>query len=295
MKEYSYFCSMKRNAVTGTTRLVFLAALLLPSAAFAQNLGVGITYPQATLHVHSNYEIFPLLPEPIDRWGDPEPPIGDEHYYQTTVLFTNEGTGATQSDGFLINQINGDITFSQQETGYFRLQNQGTLLELTSTGVGIGGVYGDYKFSVNGNSHFSQWSVMAKGLRVDSTLRATGNVFITGPISAASALSVAGPLTVGNGFSCDAQGNLRVKHLKVTLTDWPDYVFGGGHTLMPLRELETYIGEHSHLPGVPTAEEVEQEGADLGEMNKVLMEKVEELTLYIIDLQKQIDELKSNR
>lgn len=64
---------------------------------------------------------------------------------------------------------------------------------------------------------------------------------------------------------------------------------------MPLRELETYIGEHSHLPGVPTAEEVEQEGADLGEMNKVLMEKVEELTLYIIDLQKQIDELKSNR
>lgn len=124
MKEYSYFCSMKRSAAVKFNKMIVLAALLLPSAAFAQNLGVGITYPQATLHVHSNYEIFPLLPEPIDRWGDPEPPIGDEHYYQTTVLFTNEGTGATQSDGFLINQINGDITFLQQETGFIDLQKQ---------------------------------------------------------------------------------------------------------------------------------------------------------------------------
>ncbi len=46
---------------------------------------------------------------------------------------------------------------------------------------------------------------------------------------------------------------------------------------------------------MPTAQEVEEQGADLGEMNRVLMEKVEELTLYIIDLQKQIDELKPNR
>lgn len=46
---------------------------------------------------------------------------------------------------------------------------------------------------------------------------------------------------------------------------------------------------------MPTAQEVEEQGADLGEMNRVLMEKVEELTLYVIDLQKQIDELKPNR
>ena len=53
----------------------------------------------------------------------------------------------------------------------------------------------------------------------------------------------------------------------------------------------------SHPQGwpIPTAGEVEKDGADLGEMNRVLMEKVEELTLYIIDLQKQIDELKFNK
>lgn len=67
----------------------------------------------------------------------------------------------------------------------------------------------------------------------------------------------------------------------------------GSHVLTPLGELEAYINENSHLPGVPSADEVEKEGADLGEMNRLLMEKVEELTLYIIDLQKQIDALKS--
>ncbi len=100
---------------------------------------------------------------------------------------------------------------------------------------------------------------------------------------------------MGHGFECDNQGNLKVKRLRVTLTDWPDYVFGEGYRLAPLGEVERYVREHSHLPGVPSTEEVEAEGADLGEMNKVLLQKVEELTLYIIDLQKQIDELKSEQ
>ncbi len=86
-----------------------------------------------------------------------------------------------------------------------------------------------------------------------------------------------------------------MKELRVTLTDWPDYVFDAGYRLMPLSEVEGYIAENGHLPQMPSAMEVEQEGADLGEMNRLLLQKVEELTLYIIDLQKQIEELKSNR
>ena len=136
---------------------------------------------------------------------------------------------------------------------------------------GLGNTYTGIKFNVEGSGRF------------------------TGSVRLLSWASIAGTLTVGDGFSCDANGNLKVKHLKVTLTDWPDYVFGGDHALMSLGELEAYIGEHQHLPGIPTAAEVEQEGADLGEMNRLLMEKVEELTLYIIDLQKQIDEMKSNK
>ena len=115
MRNNSYLCSM--NAAMKMTALM---ALLLPCAAFAQNLGVNITYPQATLHVHSDYEFFPFLPEPIDRWGDPEPPIGDEHYYLNTVLLTNSGTGATATDGFLINQVNGDMCALRTRTRCWR-------------------------------------------------------------------------------------------------------------------------------------------------------------------------------
>ena len=158
------------------------------------------------------------------------------------------------------------------------MKNHAAQLKLTHLGrVGIGEVNNYVTFNVEGTSRFSQ------GVNMVSSLTVGG------------AVTMNGSLTVGSGFACDANGNLKVKHLKVTLTDWPDYVFGGDHALMPLGELEAYIGEHQHLPGIPTAAEVEQEGADLGEMNRLLMEKVEELTLYIIDLQKQIDEMKSNK
>ena len=56
-------------------------------------------------------------------------------------------------------------------------------------------------------------------------------------------------------------------------------------------EVEQYISQHRHLPDIPSAAEVEQQGVDLGQMNALLLQKVEELTLYILDLQKQIDEL----
>ena len=62
---------------------------------------------------------------------------------------------------------------------------------------------------------------------------------------------------------------------------------------MNLYELEQFINANQHLPNVPSAEEVSANGIDLGEMNALLLQKVEELTLHIIELQKQIDELKA--
>ncbi len=68
-----------------------------------------------------------------------------------------------------------------------------------------------------------------------------------------------------------------------------------GVLLVPLTETEAYIREQGHLPDVPSATEVEEEGLSLGEMDKVLLQKVEELTLHVIELQKQIDEQKKGR
>jgi len=68
---------------------------------------------------------------------------------------------------------------------------------------------------------------------------------------------------------------------------WADYVFADDYELMPIDALEAYINEHKHLPGVPSSEEVKREGIDVAEMNKILLEKIEELTLRVIELEKE--------
>lgn len=65
-----------------------------------------------------------------------------------------------------------------------------------------------------------------------------------------------------------------------------------GYKLNSLEETERYINDNGHLPGVPSASEVETDGVNLGEMNKILLQKIEELTLQVIELNKQINELK---
>lgn len=87
----------------------------------------------------------------------------------------------------------------------------------------------------------------------------------------------------------DNNGLLRAREIKVDLNSWPDYVFKKEYRLMPLKEVEAFISSNGHLPNVPKAEAIEADGVNLGEMNKVLMEKVEELTLYLIEQQKLIE------
>ncbi len=74
-------------------------------------------------------------------------------------------------------------------------------------------------------------------------------------------------------------------------SSWPDYVFSENYELMSLPELENSIKINKHLPGIPSAREVEKNGISLGEMQTMLVEKVEELTLHLIDQNKLITDL----
>jgi hypothetical protein len=76
-------------------------------------------------------------------------------------------------------------------------------------------------------------------------------------------------------------GNIRARQIKVETKHWPDYVFRKDYTLPELKEVKTYIKENNHLSGVPSAKEILSKGQNLGEMNSVLLGKVEELTLYL--------------
>lgn len=81
----------------------------------------------------------------------------------------------------------------------------------------------------------------------------------------------------------------KVKVAVKSTNDWSDRVFEQGYQLRGLKEVEQFINREKHLPGVPSAEEVVKEGVDIGKMQAKLLEKVEELTLYVIELKKQND------
>lgn len=101
-----------------------------------------------------------------------------------------------------------------------------------------------------------------------------------------------------NGSSCETfrvYGNGKVECKEVTICNygWCDYVFEPDYKLIPLQELKSYIQSNKHLPDVPTEADINANGMDVFETQKLLLKKVEELTLYMISLDEQISTLKN--
>lgn len=91
----------------------------------------------------------------------------------------------------------------------------------------------------------------------------------------------------------ESDGLLRVRRLKIDHDSWADYVFDENYELMPLSDVKSYIESNHHLPEIPSTQEVKENGLDVGEMNELLLKKIEELTLYVIQQQEEIESLKN--
>jgi hypothetical protein len=99
-----------------------------------------------------------------------------------------------------------------------------------------------------------------------------------------------------NDYKLYVETGILTAKLKVAVknsTEWSDYVFADDYKLKPLSEVASYIGSNKHLPGVPAAGDVVKDGVDMVQMDATLLKKIEELTLYSIQQQKQIDQLQS--
>ncbi len=97
-------------------------------------------------------------------------------------------------------------------------------------------------------------------------------------------------------FTVRNDGLVCAKEIMVQLSGspcWPDYVFNDDHNLMPLKELEQYVKTQKHLPDIPSSTQVAENGINIGEMQYTLVKKIEELTLYVIQLKKENDEMKN--
>lgn len=160
-------------------------------------------------------------------------------------------------------------------------------LEIKGTGVGseliqFYNVSGTAKWHLNLNNGGTTLNFAETGI-ADSrlVLRPGGNVTIGA--------------SMATGYRLSVDGKIACTEVRVQPTaSWPDYVFSDKYKLISLHDLEKSINDQKHLPGIPSAKEIEKEGIQVGEMQRKMMEKIEELTLYIIDLNKKIESLQSD-
>jgi hypothetical protein len=152
-------------------------------------------------------------------------------------------------------------------------------LTITTTGTSgaatlVGNTLNIPQYS-GGSGGSSQWTTSGANIYYNTT----------GGVSIATA-------SLPSGYKLAVGGKIIAEEVMVkTVNTWPDYVFGKGYQLKPLSEVGEFIQTNGHLPEVPSAREVKGNGIGLSEMDQVLLKKVEEMTLYILELEKRVKEL----
>ena len=234
-------------------------------------VGIGTLTPLAKLHIPAGEDAD--LSSTSNGYimlgaGTTQSLLLDNNEIMVRNTYSTPGTLAIQNDG-------GEVTVGARTT----INRGGEALALNGNNPNMAfyqnGVYKSFIEQTNSGLYMG---VNGGNLRLD----ATGQVAIGGVVAAAS------------GYKLTVTGKVICEELKVKLSGaWPDYVFANDYKLKSLPEVEQFIAANKHLPNIPSAAEVEKDGITVGEMQKKMMEKIEELTLYIIDLQKQIEQLKS--
>lgn len=163
-------------------------------------------------------------------------------------------------------------------SGTLRLNN--VTLSGAVTQQPTSGGSGSSAFTING-SNVGLDKVPTQKLDINGNIRTDGKLFV-GNINDAKISTLTDYLLAVNGSAIFTLVNVKL------FSSWPDYVFKNGYQLQTLEEVEKHITEKGHLPNVPSAEEVAKNGINVAEMDAKLLEKIEELTLYSIEQNKQI-------
>ncbi|MFZ1370266.1 MAG: hypothetical protein WAR78_07780 [Ferruginibacter sp.] len=186
-------------------------------------------------------------------------------------------------------QVTGGSEASNVSNGYFMLGSaSGTNLVMDNNEIQArnnGNASHLYLQTDGGNTYIGD----PANFNASHRLGVDGNTVITGGLRIGTTISP-------GGYKLAVDGKAICTELVVRLVaNWPDYVFANDYKLRSLDEVETFINTNKHLPGIPSAKTIEAGGLGVGEMQKLQMEKIEELTLYIIALKKEMELLKAKK
>lgn len=227
------------------------------------NFGIGTPMPQSKFHVLKSGNFFNY-----DNGGD---------------FIFNTGDG-TQSNTYL--RVLGGIYGQQNSTNIDLITagnnyNQPIGWRIGSINRGNTDVYDNPRDLI-----FSQLSSDGSGSTNNGTSNERMRITNDGNVGI-------GTTDPGN-YKLAVEGMIGAREIKVTANSWADYVFDENYKLKSLDSLNKYIQKHKHLPNIPSAQEVKENGGiNLGEINVKLLEKIEELTLYVIQLKKENEEIKA--
>ncbi len=240
------------------------------------NVGIGTTIPSNPLHILSSSEHHQLRLEGANG----------KH---TWIEYYPSGTGVVNWQNGV--NTNGFNIYDKTNAAYrLTISNSGN--------VGIGTIAPNERLDINGNilvdrmikidGHGSVASLQI----MDNSDTGTPDIVLRGDDG--DSYLKAGSLGIGTTdtgtYKLAVNGNVRAKEIKVE-TGWSDFVFEKGYDLPTLEEVEAHINAKGHLKDIPSAAEVAENGILLGEMDSKLLQKIEELTLYIIDINERTERL----
>ncbi|MEO9850956.1 MAG: hypothetical protein ABJH72_22355 [Reichenbachiella sp.] len=180
--------------------------------------------------------------------------------------------------------LDGNMIFNNSSTN---LVESGTIRwnEYSNNITSISGAFIKY----DGSSNYLQISTNTESTNYEHLRIYRGGNILMQPNSGSVGI---GTTTTGS-HKLAVHGSIGAREIKVEATGWSDFVFDDDYELRTLEEVEEHIAENGHLPDIPSESEVTKNGIDLGEMDAKLLQKIEELTLYMIEINKELKEVKA--
>lgn len=264
---------------------------------------VGLLTPNPEMNLHINTIIpsitqqgAPAYPLQTDRAGirfefSQSPKAYSSSNFCASPLSTLEKWDIGINRGkFYIEKINTASNPAAGASRFLQIDNNGTTTFDTHIGTALllkrGGGYSNTRASIGISSYQG-----IQGLRFTMSSD-NGNSFVDALHIGNDGRIGMGTTKLASNAQLSVKGLIYAEEIMVKLySNWPDYVFAKEYQLRSLSEVEAYITKHHHLPEIPSAQEVENNGVELGEMNALLLRKVEELTLYVIELEKKVNAL----